>query len=80
MPDRNRLGYEAVFDRHWRRSIPSRGVLYTLLIGFLLCVMLMAAGLLLTLTIIGAPIGFARFALAFKVLTLSPRNRVIIMR
>jgi uncharacterized membrane protein YccF (DUF307 family) len=63
-----------------RRNILGMGVLYTLFIGFPLCVLLMAVGLFLTLTIIGAPIGFACFALAFKVLTLPPRRRVIVLR
>lgn len=45
-------------------------LIYTPLVGFPLCVLLMAAGCLLCLTIVGIPVGLACFALATKVVTL----------
>jgi uncharacterized membrane protein YccF (DUF307 family) len=46
---------------------------YVPLIGFPLCVILMATGLFLCCTLILAPVGLAVIALGFKVLTLKPR-------
>jgi uncharacterized membrane protein YccF (DUF307 family) len=45
-------------------------ILYTLLVGFPLCVLLMFAGCLLCLTIIGIPVGLACFALGCHVVAL----------
>lgn len=49
-------------------------VLYVPLVGFPLCVILMALGLMLCCTIIFLPVGLACFALAFKVVVLPPRR------
>ena len=49
------------------------GLLYTVLVGIPLCVMLMAIGVVLCVTVIGIPFGLTCFALATKVLTLGPR-------
>ena len=45
-------------------------LVYTLLIGIPACVILMAVGTLLCLTVIGIPLGLTCFALGFKVVTL----------
>lgn len=45
-------------------------LLYVPLIGFPLCVALVAFGLLLCVTVIGIPVGLTLMALGFKLLTL----------
>jgi uncharacterized membrane protein YccF (DUF307 family) len=45
-------------------------ILYTLIIGFPLCVLCMFAGCFLCLTIIGIPVGLACFALGCHVVAL----------
>jgi uncharacterized membrane protein YccF (DUF307 family) len=50
------------------------GLMFTLFIGIRLCIMLVAAGLLLCLTIIGIPPGVTLMALGFKYLALPQRR------
>jgi uncharacterized membrane protein YccF (DUF307 family) len=50
------------------------GLLYTLFVGLPLCVMLVAFGLLLCVTVIGLPLGLALIGLGFKYLTLPRRH------
>jgi len=47
-------------------------LVYTLFVGIPACVMLMAVGTILCLTVIGIPLGLTCFALGFKVVTLPP--------
>lgn len=48
--------------------------LYVPFVGFPLCVLCMAFGLVCCVTIVFAPVGLALFAAGFKVLTLGPRR------
>jgi uncharacterized membrane protein YccF (DUF307 family) len=50
------------------------GLLYTLFVGFPLCLMCMMIGLMLCLTVIGAPAGLAVMALGVKYVTLPNRH------
>ena len=52
------------------------GLLYTLFIGFPICVMCMVLGLLLCATIIGIPVGLSVLALGAKYVTLPKRHFV----
>jgi uncharacterized membrane protein YccF (DUF307 family) len=49
-------------------------LVYTLVIGIPLCAMLVTAGLILCVTIIGLPVGLALIGLGFKYLTLPQRR------
>lgn len=44
--------------------------MYTVLVGFPLCLMLMTAGVFACLTIIGIPLGLACFALGYRIVVL----------
>ena len=55
-------------------TFAAMGLLYTLFVGFPLCLFCMCVGLLLCLTIIGAPLGFAVMALGAKYVTLPNRH------
>lgn len=55
-----------------------REVLYTAFVGFPLCVMLCTLGLVLICTVLLAPVGIACLGLGMKVLTLTPRPKVIV--
>ena len=50
------------------------GLFYTLFIGVPLCVVLVAVGLFLCVTVIGLPIGLTLIALGFRYLTLGQRR------
>jgi uncharacterized membrane protein YccF (DUF307 family) len=50
------------------------GLIYTLLIGIPLCAMLVAAGLVLCMTVIGIPVGVTLIALGFKYVALPQRH------
>jgi uncharacterized membrane protein YccF (DUF307 family) len=49
------------------------GLVYTLFIGIPLCVMLVAVGLILCVTIIGIPLGLTLIAVGFKYVSLPTR-------
>jgi uncharacterized membrane protein YccF (DUF307 family) len=50
------------------------GLLYTLFVGLPICFLFMVMGLMLCLTVIGAPLGFTVMALGAKYVTLPNRH------
>jgi len=56
------------------------GILYTLLVGIPVSLFLMMIGCMLCLTVVLFPAGLVCFGLGFKVLTVSPRRTVVLVR